>query len=147
DGEKLSSPVVFDFEDRSTTFVAEGIRFSIQSQYAWTEPFAIKLSCIRLKDTLRLEFQYDPERFSADTIQRVAGHFQVLLDSALADSDTEVSRLSLLSEADLHQLLVDFNQTVADYPGDKSVHELFEEQAQRSPDSVAVVCGEQKLSF
>jgi non-ribosomal peptide synthetase component F len=52
-----------------------------------------------------------------------------------------------LTEAERHQLLVEWNDTQADYPKDKCIHELFEEQAEKSPDAVAVVFEDKQLTY
>ena len=75
------------------------------------------------------------------------GHFQTLLNGIIADPDTKIGRLPLLTEAERRQLLVEWNDTRRDYPRDKCVHVLFEEQAERTPDAVAVVCGDEQLTY
>src|SRR5262249_11621607 len=63
------------------------------------------------------------------------------------DPDRRVLDFPLLTEAERHQLLVEWNDTKRDYPKDKCIHQLFEEQVERTPDSVAVGFEEQKLSY
>jgi amino acid adenylation domain-containing protein len=92
-------------------------------------------------------FEYNTDLFEAATIERMAGHFQTLLEGIVADPDERLSRLPLLSAAERRQLLIDWNDTVADYPARSCVHELFAEQAARRPDQVAVVCGDAQLSY
>ena len=58
-----------------------------------------------------------------------------------------VSELPLLTPAERHQLLVEWNDTQAEYPRERCVHQLFEEQAQRTPDAVAIVCNQQSLTY
>src|SRR3989442_1179125 len=81
------------------------------------------------------------------TIQRMLTHFQVLLEGIARDADQHLSDLPLLTERERHQLLVVCNRTEADYPRDKTIHELFEAQAARRPDAVAVVSGDQRLTY
>ena len=57
------------------------------------------------------------------------GHYQVLLEGIVANPETRIAELPLLTQAERHQLLVEWNQTAVDYPRDKCVHQLFEEQA------------------
>jgi amino acid adenylation domain-containing protein/FkbM family methyltransferase len=91
--------------------------------------------------------QYNTDLFEAATITRMAGHFQSLLEGILADPDRRIADLPLLSEAEKHQVLVEWNQTKRNYPKGKCVHQLFEDQARRRPEAVAVVFEERQLSY
>nr|VFK15780.1 MAG: AMP-binding enzyme [Candidatus Kentron sp. LPFa]VFK31508.1 MAG: AMP-binding enzyme [Candidatus Kentron sp. LPFa] len=84
-------------------------------------------------------WQYAPDLFNRSTIKRWSGHFLRLLEGIVAEPETEISRLPLLTEAEQHRILVEWNDTKAPYPAGKCVHKLFEEQAARTPDAVAVV--------
>ncbi len=90
---------------------------------------------------------YSTDLFDAATIERLVGHFVTLLEGIVADPDQRISELPLLTEPERHQLLVEWNDTAVDYPRDKCVHELFEQQVASTPDAVAVVCGDQQLTY
>ncbi|MEH2084714.1 MAG: amino acid adenylation domain-containing protein [Nostoc sp.] len=90
---------------------------------------------------------YNRDLFEATTIARLAQHFQTLLQAIVANPRTRVAELSLLSPAEHHQLLVEWNNTQAEYPQDKCIHQLFEEQAERTPDAVALVWENQQLTY
>jgi amino acid adenylation domain-containing protein len=92
-------------------------------------------------------FEYNTDLFDARTIDRMAGHFQMLLEAVVADPNQHLSELPLLTEAEHHQLIIEWNATAADYPADRCLHELFEEQAARTPDRVAVVFGDAQLTY
>jgi amino acid adenylation domain-containing protein len=77
---------------------------------------------------------------------RLAGHLRILLDAAAGDPEQPIAELPILTEAERHQLLVEWNQTEAPYPR-RCLHELFEEQARRTPDQVAVEYGSERLSY
>jgi amino acid adenylation domain-containing protein/non-ribosomal peptide synthase protein (TIGR01720 family) len=91
--------------------------------------------------------EYRIDLFEADTIARLAGHFQTLLEGIAAQPDRSIATQPILTEAEQHQLLVDWNATQADYPRDKCVHELLEEQARRTPDAIATVYRDQRLTY
>ena len=82
---------------------------------------------------LRGTVVYSTDLFDAATIERMVGHFQTLLNGIVADPDSKIARLPLLTGPERRQLLVDWNDTRRDYPRDKCVHELFEEQAAHTP--------------
>src|SRR5262249_2915532 len=77
----------------------------------------------------------------------MAGHFTALCRAITATPTVKIHDLDYLSDAEKHQLLIDYNDTKADYPRDKCIHQLFAEQVAINPDKTAVVCGEQKLSY
>jgi amino acid adenylation domain-containing protein len=90
---------------------------------------------------------YNADLFDDTTIERMMGHLQTLLKGIVEDPDRYLSELPLLSEAERHQLLFEWNETATEYPRDRCVHELFEEQVERTPDAVALVCGDQRLTY
>ena len=91
--------------------------------------------------------EYSTDLFESATIERMVGHFITLLEGIVAAPDQRISKLPLLTEPERHQLLVVWNDTAVDYPRDKCVHQLFEEQVERTPDAVAVVFEEQQLTY
>ena len=93
------------------------------------------------------KIEYNTDLFDAETIERMAGHFGTLLESVVAEPAQRVSELALLTEAERHKLLVEWNATEADYPADKGLVQLFEEQVGRSPDAVAVGCKGTELTY
>jgi amino acid adenylation domain-containing protein/non-ribosomal peptide synthase protein (TIGR01720 family) len=96
---------------------------------------------------LALKIIYDATRFEAATMSRMLGHLQTLLEGMVANPEQDITELPLLTKAEQHQLLVEFNDTAADYPQDKCVHQLFEEQVDKTPDAIAVVFEEQQLTY
>ncbi|MBC1218414.1 condensation domain-containing protein, partial [Nostoc sp. UCD120] len=92
-------------------------------------------------------WQYNADLFDAATIERMNGHFQTLLEGIIANPQQPISQLPLLTELEQQQLLVDWNDTQSDYCQDKCIHQLFEEQVKRTPNAVAVVFEDQKLTY
>ncbi|QSQ17129.1 amino acid adenylation domain-containing protein [Myxococcus landrumensis] len=93
------------------------------------------------------EFEYDTDLFDADTIERMLGHFQTLLASAVHSPDTSITALSLLTDAERQQLLVDWNHTSTDFPRQHCIHELFSQQARATPDALALHFGDEVLTY
>ena len=94
-----------------------------------------------------LKFQYDRSRFERATIERLAGHLQTLLEGIVSAPESRLSQLPLLTDQERQQLLVDWNDTAADYPREQCLHQLFEEQAGRTPEAVAVVFEDRRLTY
>ncbi|MEH1989379.1 MULTISPECIES: non-ribosomal peptide synthetase [unclassified Nostoc] len=89
----------------------------------------------------------DSDRFDNDTITRMLGHLQTLLEGMSTNPQQRLGELSLLTEHERHQLLVEWNQTQVEYSQDQCIHELFEAQVERTPDAIAVVFEDQQLSY
>ena len=92
-------------------------------------------------------FTYDTELFDEATICRMAGHFKTVIESVIADGAHSISRLPLLTRPERNQLLTEWNGTDTDYPRDKCVHQLFEEQVDRDPGAIAVFFEDQQLTY
>jgi amino acid adenylation domain-containing protein/non-ribosomal peptide synthase protein (TIGR01720 family) len=91
--------------------------------------------------------EYNTDLFDAATISRMREHFQTLLEGIVAEPQQRLSNLPLLTQQERQQLLVEWNDTQVDYPKDVCIHQLFEAQAERTPDAVAVVFQDQQLTY
>jgi len=98
-------------------------------------------------DELELRFFYTPESFEAASVNRMLGSLQTILRAIVANPDEQLWRLPILSERDRRQILVDWNQTGAEYPREKCLHELVEAQAEHVPEKPAVVLGDARLTY
>jgi amino acid adenylation domain-containing protein len=90
---------------------------------------------------------YNRDLFDRWRMERMAGHYLELLRGVLEDESRRVDRLHLLPEAERRQVSYEWNATGREYGRGKCVHELFEEQAERTPEAVAVICGELQLTY
>jgi amino acid adenylation domain-containing protein len=112
-----------------------------------TSPFDLSLY-LRERDGKFIGFfEYNTDLFEPATIERMIGHFETLLKGIVSDPEQPISTLPLLTEAERHQLLVEWNDTTADYPKDSCIHELFEEQVERTPDTIAVRFKDKQLTY
>src|SRR5208337_3724554 len=110
-------------------------------------PFDLSVDLSETAGAISCKVDYSTDLFEAGTVDRMLGHYRALLEGAVADPDRPVSELPLLDEAERQRVLVEWNATAADYPRDRCVHQLFEEQARRAPDAVAVICEEHRLTY
>ncbi|MDB5799952.1 MAG: Non-ribosomal peptide synthase [Rhodocyclales bacterium] len=113
-----------------------------------TDPWSRFDLTLRISDDeeLTAEFCYDPDLFKASTIERMAGHLVTLLHRVIENPEQRIAELTELSAREYQQIVVDWNATTADCPG-RCVHELFEEQVERTPNASAVVFGDQTLTY
>ncbi|RYZ32583.1 MAG: non-ribosomal peptide synthetase, partial [Myxococcaceae bacterium] len=91
--------------------------------------------------------EYSTDLFEATTVRRMVEHLRVLLEGVVAKPEEAVGRLPMLTEAERQQVLVTWNQQQAEYARDATIPQLFEAQARRTPDAVAVVSGKQRLTY
>jgi amino acid adenylation domain-containing protein len=98
-------------------------------------------------DMLPLRTSYDARRLDDAVVQRMLGHLGVLIEGMAADPQRSVASLSLLTESERQQLLVEWNATRRPYADDQCAHELIEAQAARTPDAVAIVYEDRRLTY
>jgi len=106
----------------------------------YIQPIAphILFSFLRADTYIEGRVEFDSLLYSSTTIERIFAHFTHLFQVALFNLDLHLSEIEILSEEEKRQLLVDFNNTTSAYPRDKTIPQLFEEQAVKTPDRIAV---------
>ena len=124
-----------------------GLAFSPFEAHSGTAKFDLTLFMLEDPDHLRGAFEYNTDLFDGATVTRLIGHFQTLLEGIVANPDQPIATLPILTEAEKHQLLVEWNDTAADFPRHLCVHHLFEEQAERTPDAIAVRFKDEMLTY
>ncbi|MEH2060570.1 MAG: amino acid adenylation domain-containing protein [Nostoc sp.] len=107
----------------------------------------INLNILQTDSELVIELEYNTDLFDTQTIQRWLGHYVTLLEGVVANPEQPLAELPILTQTQQHQLLVEWNNTQVDYPGEYCIHELFEAQVERSPDAIAVVFEDEQLTY
>ncbi len=130
-----------------STLALPGLTLSTLPTPRYTTQFDLSLSLTESGETIGGYLEYASDLFDASTIERHAGHLLTLLDGLLEHDEQRVSQLPLLSQAQRHQLLHEFNNTATDYPQDALIHTLFEAQAAARPDAIALVHEQHTLSY
>ena len=108
--------------------------------------FDLTLSIADQDGELVCDWEYCTDLFRTETITRMAEHFQVLLVGILDDPEQSLSRLPLLTEAERQQLLA-WYRTETEYPKDKTIVDLFQEQVEKTPDNIALVFEDRELTY
>lgn len=116
-------------------------------QNSYTSRFDLSLDMYMSDNQLEGIVEYSTDLFDPKSIQRMMDSFAILLESIVEEPDLPCERYPILTKVESHRLLVDWNDTSAPFPKDKCVHELFEEQVERTPGKVAVVFEEQELTY
>ena len=91
--------------------------------------------------------EYNRSLFDAQTIMRLGGHWQTLLEGCASNPEQRIDDLPLLTWTELHQLLVAWNDTKSEYPAHTCIQQLIESQVQQTPDAVAVVYEGEELTY
>ncbi|MBE9001845.1 amino acid adenylation domain-containing protein [Nostoc sp. LEGE 12447] len=112
-----------------------------------TAKFDVLLSIIDSEEGLTGRLEYNTDLFNAETIARMVGHFQTLLEGVVSDPNQGISKLSILTPVERQTLLVDWNNTQVDYPQEACIHNLFEVQAEKTPDAIALIFANQELTY
>uniref|UniRef100_UPI003593C16B non-ribosomal peptide synthetase n=1 Tax=Nostoc sp. TaxID=1180 RepID=UPI003593C16B len=125
----------------------EGLTLNLLEFESGTAKFDVTLYVEDTEKGLKGSLEYNTDLFDAASIARMAEHLQTLLEGIVANPNQRLSDLPLLSATELQRLLVEWNDTRADYPKDVCIHELFQAQVERSPDAIAVVFEGEQLTY
>jgi len=98
-------------------------------------------------EELCLQALYDRRRFTDNSIERLLGHLQTLLESIASRPSQTLAEFQLLTPREREQVLVEWNKTARDYPQDLCLHEMFEAQVERTPGRVAAVHQDEELTY
>jgi amino acid adenylation domain-containing protein len=109
--------------------------------------FDIRLSAAEFKGEILTSFEYNTDLFDQETIERMARHFETLLEGVVRDPRARVHELPLMGDDELRRLLVEWNDTAAEYDAPRLLHKLFEQQAARTPEATALVFAEERLTY
>jgi len=109
--------------------------------------FDLTLSIRELTEGLRASLSYNTDLFDGSTIDRMLRHYQILLEEIVRYPGKRILEIPLMTDDERRQLLVEWNETRREYPRDKCIQELFEEQVKQRPEAIAAVFEDQQLSY
>ena len=112
-----------------------------------TAKFELELLMVESGGKLFGTLEYATELFEGWRIRRLLGHFEQVLEAMVADVNSGIRDLQLMSDAERQEVVVDWNQTAAEFPRDLSLHQLIEQQVDLAPDRVAAVCQQEHLTY
>ncbi|MBN3884992.1 MAG: non-ribosomal peptide synthetase [Nostoc sp.] len=134
-------------EDTQKELTLPGLTLNWLPTHGQTAKFDLTLHIVNAEPELRGCLEYDIDLFNAETITRIVEHFCTLLEGIVANPQARLSDLPLLTADELHQQLVEWNNTQVEYPQQQCIHQLFEAQVERTPDAVAVVFEDKQLTY
>jgi len=109
--------------------------------------FDMTLEAVETEDSIMLNLEYCNKLYKRETMKRFIGHFEMVATAITDDPDVPLHEINILSEKEKQQVLVEFNNTKADYPKDKTVHQLFEQKVAETPDNIAVIYEERTMTY
>ncbi|HMG73720.1 MAG TPA: amino acid adenylation domain-containing protein, partial [Pyrinomonadaceae bacterium] len=123
-----------------------GLKLSMLETENSTTKFDLQLALGETETGVHGSLHFNTDLFERATVERLAGHLATLLESAIANPDQRIAELPLLTPAERHQLLDEWNDASQEHPS-QCLHELFERQVERAPDDTALVLAKEKLSY
>jgi len=144
---ELGLPAIESGGDFPLFTVAVLLRNIQDKQYIEHINLNMLFSFLRTKESLEGIVEYNAAIFEKRTVQRIVSHFLHLIYEAFSQVDLKLVDVPVLTEEERNSIVVDFNNTAADYPQTKMIHQLFEEQAIRTPNNIAVQTVSQQMTY
>jgi amino acid adenylation domain-containing protein len=112
-----------------------------------TAQFDLTLDLMERDDGILCNLEFNTDLFDRETAERMLGHYLRLLEEVVTNPDRRLLELPFVTDEEQRRLLVEWNDTAREYPRGQCVHELFEAQAARSPESIALVARGEQLTY
>ena len=140
--------VTFVYEKATEERVAaENLRLSEFGTGFTQAQYDLGLTVVEGARGLAAAIEYCKALFDGVRVRRMLWHLRMLLEGMAEDADRKIGQIEILSESEKAQILSEWNDTQVAYPGEKRVHELFEQQVELTPDAVAAICGGEQLTY
>ena len=124
-----------------------GLNISMLEHDIPTSKFDLTFEFFDGEDQLPVNLKFNTDIFQRDRIERMGKHLQVLLDSILENADRPIGQLNIMTKSELERVLYEFNDTVRNYPADKTIIDLIEQQVERTPDSTAIIFENESCTY
>jgi acyl transferase domain-containing protein/acyl carrier protein len=105
-----------------------------------TSKFDLSLNGVEIEEKLLFTLEYSTKLFKQETIERFIVYFVNIIQGVVENRQQRISDFEMITEEEKKRILLDFNNTAAEYPKDKTIQQLFAEQVERTPDRIAVFC-------
>ncbi|MCK4261014.1 MAG: amino acid adenylation domain-containing protein, partial [Halanaerobiales bacterium] len=109
--------------------------------------FDLSLTMVERKDQIQGSFEYSTKLFKKSTMERLVKHFVNIVTAIVENPKRPIAEIEMLTHEERLKILTEFNDTQVEYPVDKTLNQLFEEQAQRTPDQIALVFEDKKMTY
>ena len=144
----FNSIYVFDYGDLNTYMRAKTDRWQNIEFHPIPRDFGYPIALsVFANPSLGLEIVFNRTQFKDGAIKRMLGHLKTLLEGMAENPNRSLSDLPILTDNERQEILVEWNNTGVNYPQDKLIHQIFEAQVEKTPDSVAVVFEGEQLTY
>ncbi len=109
--------------------------------------FDLTLQAVEVQKNIHFTFEYSTDLFKEDTVRRFIEYFKLAVIAIAQQPLVRVADIEIIPGAEKQRILVEFNDTGADYPADKTLHQLFEDQAGQTPDHIAVTAQTNAITY
>ena len=137
---KQDFDVDFNGSPTKTTYLSNGVYPQKDALFIFVEEF-------HKEHDVNIYFDYNLNFFNQDEVELITSRFKFLFREILLKPDIPIQELQIIPETELNRLLVEFNNTKTDYPQNKTIVDLFEEQVAKSPEAIAVVFEDKQLTY
>lgn len=134
-------------QDIDTMITLDGLSVQYQNQDTATSKFDLCFIIEETLDTLTLKIEYDTELYQRETVRHLLEHYKTVLAGVVANPNGRIAEFPLMTERECSKQLIDWGSKPRDYPRERCVHELFEDQAAQDPDATALSMDDQSLSY
>ena len=125
----------------------EGLSFTEYESSQGLAKFDLTFSATEVGDEIVFNVEYGVKLFKHETIERMMVHLRKLIEVLTTDQSILLEDIEILSEDERNQVLYEFNDTYTEYPRDKSIHRLFEEQVEKVPDNIALIFNDEHMTY
>lgn len=140
--------VVFAFQNNENVEInANNLKVEEYSESIDISKFDISLNMAKKDKEYIVNFEYSTDLFKEESIQFMMRHFKNILREIALNSEQKIKDISMLDSSELETILQEFNNTTTEYPKDKTVVEIFEEQVRKYPSNIAVVFEEKSVTY
>ncbi len=141
--------VMFDMHtaEKQRTILEQNLKFKPGQSQTNTAKFDLTLDGLETENGIIFTLEYNTDLFERKTIERMSQHLVNIIEKGIKNPEIQISEIEMISDDEKQQLLFDFNNNTIVYSKDKTFHQLFEEQVEKTPDDVAVVFKEQRLTY
>ncbi|MGD2090255.1 MAG: amino acid adenylation domain-containing protein [Candidatus Aminicenantes bacterium] len=145
--------VVFSLEneaEKTEEYLLDVLLFDKDNPYAFKldrAKFDLTLVGAERGDILQFYLEYNTKLFKEETIERFITYLQKIISSVCQNIDQKIVDIDILSDEEKKKILFEFNDTIVDYPNEKTIHQLFEQQVEKTPGNIAAIFRGEKLTY
>ncbi|MGF9966588.1 amino acid adenylation domain-containing protein [Bacillus rhizoplanae] len=126
---------------------AQGLNFRALKAEHDIEKFDLTINAIEQQGNLVFDISYAVSLFEHTTIERMVEHFEKIISVIAENPKIPIKQIEIITEAEKQELFAGYNNTVCKYPRDKTIHQWFEVQAEKTPNNIAVVVGDESITY